>query len=144
MMLKFKRFEISFFPYDDQICRTAFGIQGKETLIPIPDSSVAIGQRNGMSDIDIHRVNILYKCWWGPSARRWYGLTYELGFVCGPGGNQEGGWPIWRSTDKDLWVWLSRFGHFYLIVKKNWLNKTAIEKKKILKPCVVISDFMKI
>lgn len=62
MMLKFKRFEISFFPYDDQICRTAFGIQGKETLIPIPDSSVAIGQRNGMSDIDIHRVNILYKC----------------------------------------------------------------------------------
>lgn len=62
MMLKFKRFGVSFLPCDDQICRNAFGIQNQETLIPIPDSSVAIGQREAMSKIDILRVNKLYQC----------------------------------------------------------------------------------
>lgn len=33
-----------------------------ETLVPYPDSSVSIGQRDDMSDIDILRVNKLYKC----------------------------------------------------------------------------------
>lgn len=33
-----------------------------ETLIPYPDSSVEIGQRDGMSEIDVLRVNRLYKC----------------------------------------------------------------------------------
>ncbi|XP_068199357.1 low choriolytic enzyme-like [Antennarius striatus] len=42
--------------------RTAFGKFGAETIIPIPDPSVAIGQRNGLSDIDIRRINKLYKC----------------------------------------------------------------------------------
>ncbi|KAM9441760.1 low choriolytic enzyme-like [Salvelinus alpinus] len=35
---------------------------GKETISPIPDPSVAIGQRQGMSDIDVLRVNKLYQC----------------------------------------------------------------------------------
>uniref|UniRef100_A0A667X0M5 Metalloendopeptidase n=1 Tax=Myripristis murdjan TaxID=586833 RepID=A0A667X0M5_9TELE len=35
---------------------------GKETITPIPDPSVPIGQRQGMSDIDIRRINTLYKC----------------------------------------------------------------------------------
>ncbi|XP_010891170.2 low choriolytic enzyme-like [Esox lucius] len=34
----------------------------KETITPIPDESVKIGQRREMSDIDILRVNKLYKC----------------------------------------------------------------------------------
>lgn len=38
-------------------------MQRQETLIPFPDSSVAIGQRESMSDIDILRVNRLYKCY---------------------------------------------------------------------------------
>uniref|UniRef100_A0A4W5L0T4 Metalloendopeptidase n=1 Tax=Hucho hucho TaxID=62062 RepID=A0A4W5L0T4_9TELE len=43
--------------------RTAFtNNYGKETITPIPDSSVAIGQRLGMSDIDVLRVNKLYQC----------------------------------------------------------------------------------
>nr|BAE72830.1 hatching enzyme [Tetraodon nigroviridis] len=42
--------------------RDAFGINRKETMIPIPDSSVDIGQREVMSAIDVLRVNKLYKC----------------------------------------------------------------------------------
>ncbi|XP_056872375.1 low choriolytic enzyme-like [Takifugu flavidus] len=42
--------------------RDAFGMNRKETLIPYPDSSVEIGQRDGMSEIDVLRVNRLYKC----------------------------------------------------------------------------------
>lgn len=63
MMLTFKGFGISFFPCDIQICRTAFGKQRQVTLIPFPDSSVSIGQRDSMSNIDILRVNRLYKCY---------------------------------------------------------------------------------
>ncbi|XP_059213146.1 low choriolytic enzyme-like isoform X2 [Centropristis striata] len=44
--------------------RTAFGKRFRlETIIPIPDASVSIGQREEMSKIDIERVNKLYKCW---------------------------------------------------------------------------------
>ncbi|XP_060937235.1 low choriolytic enzyme-like [Limanda limanda] len=54
-------------PYDyDSLMhygRTAFGIGRTETITPIPDRSVAIGQRGGMSRIDILRINRLYKCW---------------------------------------------------------------------------------
>ncbi|CAI5683347.1 unnamed protein product [Oreochromis niloticus] len=43
--------------------RTAFGITPEsETLTPIPNPNVPIGQIVGMSDIDILRVNILYQC----------------------------------------------------------------------------------
>jgi len=42
--------------------RTAFGKLGSETITPIPDSSIPIGQREALSDIDILRVNKLYKC----------------------------------------------------------------------------------
>ena len=63
MMLKFESLGVSSFLCDDQICRQAFGIEGKDTLIPIPDSSVDIGQRDAMSKIDILRVNKLYKCY---------------------------------------------------------------------------------
>uniref|UniRef100_A0A3Q3K7S7 Metalloendopeptidase n=1 Tax=Monopterus albus TaxID=43700 RepID=A0A3Q3K7S7_MONAL len=37
--------------------RTAFGKNDLETITPIPDESVPIGQRNGVSDIDILRIN---------------------------------------------------------------------------------------
>ncbi|CAB1432545.1 unnamed protein product [Pleuronectes platessa] len=40
--------------------RTAFGRRA-ETITPIPNRSVAIGQRSGMSRIDILRINRLYR-----------------------------------------------------------------------------------
>nr|BBB36258.1 low choriolytic enzyme [Dicentrarchus labrax] len=43
--------------------RTAFGKFRSETIIPIPDPSAPIGQRDSLSDIDIVRINRLYKCW---------------------------------------------------------------------------------
>nr|BAG06173.1 hatching enzyme [Helicolenus hilgendorfi] len=42
--------------------RTAFGKHRSETIIPIPDSSVPIGQRDELSKTDILRINRLYKC----------------------------------------------------------------------------------
>ncbi len=49
---------ISFF-----FSRTAFTSEfGADTITPIPDSSVPIGQRDDMSDIDILRINRLYEC----------------------------------------------------------------------------------
>ncbi|XP_074541078.1 low choriolytic enzyme-like [Halichoeres trimaculatus] len=42
--------------------RTAFGHLGAETITPIPDASVPIGQREGLSEIDVLRINRLYKC----------------------------------------------------------------------------------
>nr|BAG74352.1 hatching enzyme [Engraulis japonicus] len=36
--------------------------RGVETITPIPDSSVQIGQRRGMSKSDIQRINKLYQC----------------------------------------------------------------------------------
>ncbi|XP_008281234.1 low choriolytic enzyme-like [Stegastes partitus] len=42
--------------------RTAFGRFGSQTITPIPDPSVPIGQRAAMSEVDILRVNLLYKC----------------------------------------------------------------------------------
>ncbi|XP_028253705.1 low choriolytic enzyme-like [Parambassis ranga] len=42
--------------------RTAFAKSGSETIIPIPNPSVPIGQRQGLSDIDILRINRLYNC----------------------------------------------------------------------------------
>uniref|UniRef100_A0A3Q3BMC5 Metalloendopeptidase n=1 Tax=Kryptolebias marmoratus TaxID=37003 RepID=A0A3Q3BMC5_KRYMA len=45
-----------------QYGKTAFGKNGLETITPIPDPNVPIGQRVGLSDIDILRINKLYKC----------------------------------------------------------------------------------
>uniref|UniRef100_A0A671SNS6 Metalloendopeptidase n=1 Tax=Sinocyclocheilus anshuiensis TaxID=1608454 RepID=A0A671SNS6_9TELE len=43
--------------------KTAFTIQpGLETITPIPDETVEIGQRQGMSNTDILRINKLYGC----------------------------------------------------------------------------------
>ncbi|XP_016422710.1 high choriolytic enzyme 1-like [Sinocyclocheilus rhinocerous] len=43
--------------------RTAFSIQPElETITPIPDETVEIGQRQGMSNTDILRINKLYGC----------------------------------------------------------------------------------
>ncbi|KAK2819481.1 hypothetical protein Q7C36_021127 [Tachysurus vachellii] len=42
--------------------RTAFSINGLDTITPIPDPSVEIGQRTDLSAIDILRINKLYKC----------------------------------------------------------------------------------
>ncbi|KAM4529070.1 low choriolytic enzyme-like isoform 1-T1 [Fundulus diaphanus] len=53
-------------PYDYssvmQYGKTAFGKNGAETITPIPDPKVPIGQREGMSDKDILRINKLYDC----------------------------------------------------------------------------------
>uniref|UniRef100_A0A673HTI5 Metalloendopeptidase n=1 Tax=Sinocyclocheilus rhinocerous TaxID=307959 RepID=A0A673HTI5_9TELE len=43
--------------------RTAFTITyGMETIVPIPNPLVQIGQRQELSDIDIQRINKLYEC----------------------------------------------------------------------------------
>ncbi|KAG7272247.1 hypothetical protein CRUP_001525 [Coryphaenoides rupestris] len=43
--------------------RTAFSIQyGRDSITPIPNPRVQIGQRKGMSRTDIRRINRLYKC----------------------------------------------------------------------------------
>uniref|UniRef100_A0A3B4WF18 Metalloendopeptidase n=1 Tax=Seriola lalandi dorsalis TaxID=1841481 RepID=A0A3B4WF18_SERLL len=42
---------------------TAFGKFGAETITPIRDPSASVGQRDGLSKIDILRINRLYKCW---------------------------------------------------------------------------------
>ncbi|XP_062376851.1 hatching enzyme 1.2-like [Sardina pilchardus] len=41
---------------------TAFSINGRETITPIPNPNVKIGQRRGMTSIDIQRINKLYGC----------------------------------------------------------------------------------
>nr|BAI68361.1 hatching enzyme [Paracheirodon innesi] len=42
--------------------KTAFTINGLDTITPIPNASVQIGQRVDLSTIDILRINTLYKC----------------------------------------------------------------------------------
>ncbi|XP_039670664.1 high choriolytic enzyme 1-like [Perca fluviatilis] len=42
--------------------RTAFSINGQDTITPIPDPKVQIGQRQGLSSLDIIRINKLYSC----------------------------------------------------------------------------------
>ena len=42
--------------------RTAFSINGWDSITPIPDPYVQIGQRDGMSYWDVVRVNSLYGC----------------------------------------------------------------------------------
>ncbi|XP_072237392.1 high choriolytic enzyme 2-like isoform X1 [Leuresthes tenuis] len=43
--------------------KTAFSIgYGKDSITPIPNRNVPIGQRRGMSRWDIKRINLLYKC----------------------------------------------------------------------------------
>ncbi|KAM9832207.1 low choriolytic enzyme-like [Neosynchiropus ocellatus] len=42
--------------------RFAFSANGQPTIIPIPNSNVAIGTSRQMSRIDIQRINILYEC----------------------------------------------------------------------------------
>nr|BAU29958.1 hatching enzyme [Syngnathoides biaculeatus] len=42
--------------------RTAFGVRQAVTIVPIPDSSVEIGQREKLSDLDVLRINRLYRC----------------------------------------------------------------------------------
>uniref|UniRef100_A0AAY5EK24 Metalloendopeptidase n=2 Tax=Electrophorus electricus TaxID=8005 RepID=A0AAY5EK24_ELEEL len=41
---------------------TAFSINGMDTITPIPDEWVAIGQRVELSTIDVKRIKILYEC----------------------------------------------------------------------------------
>uniref|UniRef100_A0A673AFM9 Metalloendopeptidase n=1 Tax=Sphaeramia orbicularis TaxID=375764 RepID=A0A673AFM9_9TELE len=42
--------------------RNAFGNYRSETITPIPDPSVSIGQKGVLSTIDILRINRLYRC----------------------------------------------------------------------------------
>ncbi|XP_062380298.1 hatching enzyme 1.2-like [Sardina pilchardus] len=41
---------------------TAFSTNGRKTITPFPNPNVKIGQRRGMSTIDIQRINKLYGC----------------------------------------------------------------------------------
>ncbi|KAK5853156.1 hypothetical protein PBY51_006971 [Eleginops maclovinus] len=43
--------------------RRSLGKFNSETITPIPDASVPIGKSRRLSDIDIVRINRLYKCW---------------------------------------------------------------------------------
>uniref|UniRef100_A0A8C9X9Y1 Metalloendopeptidase n=1 Tax=Sander lucioperca TaxID=283035 RepID=A0A8C9X9Y1_SANLU len=42
--------------------KTAFSINGKDSITPIPNANVQIGQRQGLSSWDITRINKLYSC----------------------------------------------------------------------------------
>nr|XP_020472812.1 high choriolytic enzyme 1-like [Monopterus albus] len=42
--------------------KTAFSVNGWDTITPIPDSDIQIGQINGLSQWDIFRINKLYSC----------------------------------------------------------------------------------
>ncbi|CAL8391368.1 unnamed protein product [Arctogadus glacialis] len=42
--------------------RKAFSINGRDSITPIPNSSVRLGQRKGMTKNDILRINRLYRC----------------------------------------------------------------------------------
>lgn len=42
--------------------RTAFSTNGRDSITPIPNSYVRIGQRDRMSSWDIKRINLLYRC----------------------------------------------------------------------------------
>ncbi|CAL8368896.1 unnamed protein product [Gadus morhua 'NCC'] len=42
--------------------RTAFSINGRDSITPIPNSRVRIGQRRGMTRNDILRIKRLYRC----------------------------------------------------------------------------------
>uniref|UniRef100_G3NRD7 Metalloendopeptidase n=1 Tax=Gasterosteus aculeatus TaxID=69293 RepID=G3NRD7_GASAC len=42
--------------------RYAFSEDGGPTIIPRPDPYVPIGQRDGPSNLDLHKINVLYNC----------------------------------------------------------------------------------
>ncbi|XP_071314926.1 hatching enzyme 1.2-like [Trachinotus anak] len=42
--------------------KTSFSQNGRNTITPIPDASVQIGQRRDMSELDIRKINLLYRC----------------------------------------------------------------------------------
>lgn len=42
--------------------RYAFSEDGGPTIIPKPDPYIPIGQRDGPSALDLHKINVLYNC----------------------------------------------------------------------------------
>ncbi|XP_053192426.1 low choriolytic enzyme-like [Scomber japonicus] len=43
--------------------RNYFGKRGSETITPILDPNAPIGKAKSLSAFDIHKINLLYKCW---------------------------------------------------------------------------------
>ncbi|XP_019471646.1 astacin-like metalloendopeptidase [Meleagris gallopavo] len=43
-------------------CHTFTNTTGKATIVPVPDESVHIGQRLGLSNLDVAKINRLYNC----------------------------------------------------------------------------------
>ena len=40
----------------------AFSKNGNPTIIPTRQTNAELGQREGLSEHDVHRINILYRC----------------------------------------------------------------------------------
>lgn len=51
---------LSFIPF--MLHRYAFSEDGGPTIIPKPDPYIPIGQRDGPSHLDLHKINTLYDC----------------------------------------------------------------------------------
>ncbi|KAG2463061.1 UVS2 protein, partial [Polypterus senegalus] len=59
-------------------------VTGMETIVPIPDRTVPIGQRQELSPIDIERINLLYNCYNITSTSTQVSLTGAFGTFSSP------------------------------------------------------------
>lgn len=59
-ILSLLQIPLSFIPFMSN--RYAFSEDGGPTIIPKPDPYILIGQRDGPSHLDLHKINTLYDC----------------------------------------------------------------------------------